>query len=55
MPRSKIIELKIKNPKRIYQELANVLAPYREEPTGSVLFIVEGTKKNPVIGIRYPG
>jgi len=52
---SKIIELKIKNPKRIYQELAKVLAPYREKPSGSVLFIVEGTKKNPIIGIRYPG
>jgi len=55
MSRSKTIELKIKNPKKIYQELANVLAPYREEPTSSVLFIVEGPKKNPVIGIRYPG
>lgn len=32
-----------------------MLAPYREKPPGSILFIVEGTKKNPVIGIRYPG
>jgi len=50
-----IIELKIKNPKKIYQELAMVLSPYREKPAGSILFIVEGTKNNPIIGIRYPG
>ncbi len=52
---SKIIELKIKNPKKIYQELAVALSPYREKPTGSMLFIVEGTKRNPIIGVRYPG
>jgi len=52
---SKIIELKIKNNKKIYQELAKVLAPFREKPQGSILFIVEGTKQKPVIGIRYPG
>jgi len=52
---SKIIELKIKNPKKIYQELAVALSPHRGKPTGSMLFIVEGTKKNPIIGIRYPG
>jgi hypothetical protein len=52
---SKIIELKIKNPKKIYQELAVTLSPYREKLTGSLLFIVEGTKENPIIGIRYPG
>lgn len=52
---TKTIELKIKNHKKIYQELTNKLAPYREKPIGSVLFIVEGTKQRPVIGIRYPG
>jgi len=52
---SKFVELKIKNPKKIYQELTKTLSAYREKPTGSVIFIVEGTKKNPVIGIRYPG
>lgn len=51
----KIVELKIKNPKKIYQELAEALAPYREKPAGFVLFIVEGTRKNPIIGLRYPG
>lgn len=51
----KVIELKIKNPKKIYQELAKALAPYRKKPAGSVLFIVEGTRKNPIIGLRYPG
>jgi len=51
----KVIELKIKNPKKIYQELTKALAPYREKPAGSVLFVVEGTRKNPRIGLRYPG
>jgi hypothetical protein len=51
----KIVELKIKDPKKIYQELAVALSPHREKPTSSILFIVEGTKKNPIIGIRYPG
>jgi len=55
MPKPKIIELKIKNPKRIYQELAKILASYREKPTGSILFIVESTRKKPIIAIRYPG
>jgi len=55
MPKPKVIELKIKNPRRIYQELSKALAPYREKPRGSILFIVEGTKKKPIIGIRYPG
>lgn len=52
---AKIIELKIKNPKQIYQELSRALAPYKEKPTGSIIFIVEGTKENPIIGLRYPG
>lgn len=52
---AKIIELKIKDNKDIYHELSEALSPYREEPVGSILFIVEGTKKKPIIGIRYPG
>jgi hypothetical protein len=52
---TKIIELKIKDNKDIYHELAKALSPHREEPAGSILFIVEGTKKKPIIGIRYPG
>ena len=51
----KIIELKIKNPKEIYSELTKALSPYREEPAGSILFIVEGTRQKPIIVIRYPG
>lgn len=51
----KIVELKIKNNEKIYQELTKALYLYRERPQGSVLFIVEGTKRNPIIGIRYPG
>lgn len=52
---AKVIELKVKNPKQIYQELAVALCPYRNKPAGSLLFIVEGTRKNPTIGLRYPG
>ena len=51
----KIIELKIKDSKTIYQELTKALSPYREEPAGSILFAVEGTKKKPIVGLRYPG
>ncbi|GBE55438.1 hypothetical protein BMS3Bbin15_01612 [archaeon BMS3Bbin15] len=50
-----VIELKIKSPKNIYHELAVALEPYKERPTCSVEFIVEGTKDRPTIGIRYPG
>jgi len=50
-----IIELKIKDTKKIYQELTLALSPYKEKPAGSLLFMVEGTKKKPLIGIRYPG
>lgn len=50
-----IIELKIKNNKKVYQELTIALSPHREKPTGAILFIAEGTKKNPLIGLRYPG
>lgn len=49
------IELTIRDNKKIYQELVQALSPYRERPAGSILFIVEGTKKKPIIGIRYPG
>jgi len=52
---AQIIELKIKNNKKIYQELAKTLSQYKEKPAGSILFIVEGAKKRPIIGIRYPG
>ncbi len=51
----KVIKLKIKNNKKIYQEVVKALYPYRKEKPGSILFIVEGTKKNPIIGICYPG
>lgn len=52
---AKVIELKIKNPKQIYQEIVVALCPFRNKPTGSMLFIVEGARKNPIIGLRYPG
>ena len=49
------IELKITDPKNIYTELAKALVPYRRRKKLSVEFIVEGTLKNPIVGIRYPG
>lgn len=52
---SKRIELKIKDSKAIYKELTKTLSNYREKPQGSLLFIVEGRKNDPIIGIRYPG
>lgn len=51
----KKILLQIKKPIRIYQELTETLCPHREKPAGSIIFIVEGTKQKPVIGLRYPG
>jgi len=52
---SEIKELKIKDNKKIYQELAQTLSPFREKSIGSILFIAEGTKKDPIIALRYPG
>ena len=52
---NKKIELKIKTGKNIYHELSKMLPLYKEEPVGSILFIVEGTLAKPRIGIRYPG
>jgi len=52
---STLIELRINDNKKIYEELAQALSPYRDKPQGTILFIVEGTKKKPIIGIRYPG
>ncbi len=52
---AKFIELKIKDTKNIYQELATALCPFKNKPVGSMLFVVEGTIKKPIIGLRYPG
>lgn len=52
---SDIKELKIENPENIYQEIATALYPHRKEPQGSMFFIVEGTKEQPLVGIRYTG
>jgi hypothetical protein len=52
---TKKILLQIHNPEKIYNELAIALCPYRERSPGSIIFIVEGSLKNPRIGIRYPG
>lgn len=50
-----MIELKITNNKDLYKEIARTLCGYKETPAGSNIFIVEGTIKEPKIGIRYPG
>ena len=47
--------LKVPDGNEIYKYLAQVLPEYCERPEGSELFIVEGTKEEPRIGIRYPG
>lgn len=52
---TEIIELPIEGGKDIYLNLTKGLYPYRDRTVGSVLVIVEGTKKNPIIGLRYPG
>src|SRR3989304_5715675 len=52
---AKFIKIKIKKDREIYHELALALSPYKEEKAGSIIFIVEGNKNKPVIGIRYPG
>jgi len=50
-----IKELRIVNPENVYQEIVSALYPHRKELQGSMLFIVEGTKEQPLVGIRYPG
>lgn len=47
--------LKVPIGHEIYKYLAEVLSQYCKEPECSKLFIVEGTKEKPRIGIRYPG
>jgi len=39
----------------IFKHLAKSLIPYRKSSVGSHLFIVEGSIKEPRIGIKYPG
>lgn len=50
-----VIDLRIRNPKNIYHEIVLALEPYKEREVASVEFIVEGTKEEPIVGIRYPG
>lgn len=49
------ILLRIENIDNIYQEVARNLYPYRTSEMGSVLFIVEGTEEERIVGLRYPG
>ncbi len=41
--------------KQIYEEIARVLYPHRNEKPLSVEFVVEGTLQKPFVSIRYPG
>lgn len=47
--------LTIQNPENIYNEICTALIPFKEEPLGSKIFVVEGTLENPRIAIKYPG
>jgi len=47
--------LTIRDPERIYKELAAFLIRYKDSAQGVHLFVVEGTLKNPIIALRYPG
>lgn len=51
----KRIELKIEDAKEIYKEIVQVLYPHRYAKAGSIIFVVEGNKDKPIIGLRYPG
>lgn len=52
---AQIVELEIKDHKKNLSRVSKVLSQYKEKPARSVLFIVEGTRRKPIIGIRYPG
>ncbi len=47
--------LQIEDLEDIYHIISTELEPYKENPTYSMEFIVEGTLLEPIIGIRYPG
>lgn len=47
---AKKILLQIKNPEKIYKELAFALSPHRNKSPGSIIFIVEGSVKNLRVG-----
>lgn len=50
-----VIELKIKDTKNPYHEIALALEKYKDEEICSIRFIVEGNLKNPLVAIDYPG
>lgn len=50
-----VIELKIKDRKNPYREIAAALIPHRNEAKLSVTFITEGTIQTPIVSIKYPG
>lgn len=39
----------------LFKHLSKLLIPFCKSPVASLLFIVEGTDKEPRIGIKYPG
>lgn len=52
---TEIQELKTASDFSVYKQLAQILPQFRNEPTRSRLFIVEGTLQHPRVGFRYPG
>jgi len=52
---AKINKICIPSGPNIFKHLADTLLPYHTKAVGSCLFIMEGTLKNPRVGIRYPG
>ena len=52
---SKLIKLDIKNIGNPYHEIAIILEEYKDKKLHSVRFIVEGSIKNPIVAIDYPG
>jgi len=52
---TKIKTLNLSNGNEIFNELSRELIPYHKEEVGSWMFVVEGSEKNPRVGLRYPG
>ncbi len=52
---SNLIQLQIEKSDNLYHDIAFVLEKYRNRKICSVRFIVEGTIKNPIVAIDYPG
>lgn len=52
---SKLIQLQLGKTGNLYHDIATVLEKYKNRKTCSARFVVEGTTKNPIVAIDYPG